>query len=133
MQHDDAARPEPMRELLDAARDFRDCLTAYAWNHVPASRRVELIERYKPDSGTRPMRAAEARFIGALAAVDEAETVAGTPDIGTRCHAFADELRPILDAMQPKATARHGLLQLITALHYVGDDAQQHPEDYRLP
>ena len=50
--------------------------------------------------------------------------------VGKRCHDFADSLRPILDAMQPTATARCGLHQLIIALHYVGDDADTRPEDY---
>lgn len=54
-------------ELVEASRDFRDCLSSHAYNAVPVARRVELIERYKPEQGTRPMRAAEARFNAALA------------------------------------------------------------------
>lgn len=50
--------------------------------------------------------------------------------IARQCHDFGDTLRPILDAMQPAASARFGLDQLIKALHWVGDDADTHPEDY---
>lgn len=50
--------------------------------------------------------------------------------IARQCHDFGDMLRPILDAMQPKASARFGLDQLVKALHWVGDDADTHPEDY---
>jgi hypothetical protein len=56
-------------ELIEAARDHHDCITAHAWNAIPVARRIELTERYKPEQGTRPMRAAEARFNAALARI----------------------------------------------------------------
>jgi hypothetical protein len=60
---------DAVRDLIQAALDFRDCLTAHAWNACPAARRAELVARYAPQEGMRPMRAAETRFNAALAAV----------------------------------------------------------------
>lgn len=56
-------------ELVEAARDFRDCLTVHDWSALTAVRRAELLNRYQPPQFTRPMRATEARFAAALARV----------------------------------------------------------------
>jgi len=57
-------------ELIEASRDYRDCLTVHAWSATPQSRRAELMARYTPPQGMRPMRETERRFNAALANVE---------------------------------------------------------------
>jgi nucleoside-diphosphate-sugar epimerase len=61
---------DKLRELAEAARDFRDCLHVIAWGKCSPERRAELMARYTPPQGSRPMRETEARFNAALDALD---------------------------------------------------------------
>jgi hypothetical protein len=56
-------------ELIEAGEDFRDCEHVAAWSHLSPERRVELMSRYSPEHGTRPVREARERFFSALAAL----------------------------------------------------------------
>lgn len=59
-----------LAEFIEAARDHKDCLTAWAWNEIPCERREALKARYNPPAGARPVHEATERFRRAFALVD---------------------------------------------------------------